>query len=269
MTRHHKKPRAKLLRSLFIWHRYIGLATALFVIILTLTGLALNHTDEIGLDSTHVQSPTLLDWYGISAPEQITSYRAGPHLISAVGEQLYWNSELLPGFSAPLIGALEYADLIVVGVTGHLLLFTPDGKLIEELGGAAGVPAGMQAIGRSTDGKLAIHAAHGFYRTDADFLKWEETARLEAAWVTSTVTPETLKHTLQASYRGTGLPLERVLLDIHSGRILGNWGIYLVDAAAILFLLLALSGIWLWSKRRTSAREHQRRITAKNREAIS
>lgn len=26
-----------------------------------------------------------------------------------------------------------------------------------------------------------------------------------------------------AAYRGTGLPLERVTLDIHSGRILGEW----------------------------------------------
>jgi len=262
MTRHkHKRSRAKLLRSLYIWHRYIGLAASLFVILLALTGLALNHTEDLALDTTHVQSPTLLDWYGIRAPEQITSYRAGPNLISAVGDQLFWNDELLPGISTPLIGALEYADLIVVGIKDRLLLFTPDGKLIEELAGAAGVPTGMQAIGRNADGMLAIHTAHGYYRTDASFLKWDKSDRVDAAWVTSTVTPESLKNILHTAYRGTGLPLERVLLDLHSGRILGSWGIYLFDAAAILFLFLALSGVWLWGKRRASARVHRRRIT--------
>ena len=67
MTKHHPKPRIKQLRSLYLWHRYIGLAAALFVIVLTVTGLLLNHTEELGLDSSSVQSDTLLDWYGIHA----------------------------------------------------------------------------------------------------------------------------------------------------------------------------------------------------------
>jgi uncharacterized iron-regulated membrane protein len=45
------------------------------------------------------------------------------------------------------------------------------------------------------------------------------------------------------------ISLERVLLDAHSGRLLGGWGKYLVDAfAAILFILL-ISGWWLAKKR--------------------
>jgi hypothetical protein len=46
---------------------------------------------------------------------------------------------------------------------------------------------------------------------------------------------------LVETYRGKGLPLERVLLDIHSGRILGAWG---VDAVSVLFLGLVLTGLW-------------------------
>jgi uncharacterized iron-regulated membrane protein len=65
-----------------------------------------------------------------------------------------------------------------------------------------------------------------------------------------------LKETLEKTYRGVGLPLERVMLDLHSGRILGRAGVYLVDTAAVLFLLLAISGVWLWARRRASARTH-------------
>jgi len=56
--------------------------------------------------------------------------------------------------------------------------------------------------------------------------------------------------TYQTPYRGKGLPGERVILDIHSGRILGYVGVLLVDFMAILFLLLAMSGIWMWYKYR-------------------
>ena len=55
-----------------------------------------------------------------------------------------------------------------------------------------------------------------------------------------------------------GLPLERVLLDLHSGRIFGEAGVWLVDAAALLFLLLAGSGLWLWGRRHASGRARER-----------
>lgn len=260
MTRHkRKKSPAKLLRSLYIWHRYIGLVAAVFVILLTATGLVLNHTEDLLLDSRHVGSGLMLDWYGIDAPDDISGYRVGATSVSAVGNRVYWNTQQIPRASAPLLGAVGFAGLVVIAIEGQLLLFTPEGELVERLGGAAGVPAGMQALGLTPAGELAIHAAHGFYRTDDSFLEWLETDSLEAAWSEATEPTPALRSALQQAWRGTGLTLERVLLDLHSGRILGSWGIYLMDAAAVLFLLLAISGVWLWGKRRTTARAHRRR----------
>ena len=263
MTRRHRdRSRVKLLRSLYIWHRYMGIFAALFVIVLTITGLALNHTDELGLDSSTVQSDTLLDWYGIHAPEIKTGYRAGAHHVTEVGDHVYWDTAEIPGVYSPLIGVVENSGLMIIAVEGHLLLFTADGELIEQLGSAAGVPAGMRAIGLTANGNLAIRAAHGYYQTSADFLEWNETDDLDAVWAHSEEPSLQLKQAIQASWRGSGLPMERVMLDLHSGRILGSWGVYLVDAAAILFLMLAVSGVWLWSKRRSSARQHRKHTRA-------
>ena len=44
--------------------------------------------------------------------------------------------------------------------------------------------------------------------------------------------------------------LERFLLDAHSGRVFGKYGIYVIDVAAILLLILSITGIWLWVVRR-------------------
>lgn len=264
MTAHRHKSRAKLLRSLYLWHRYMGLSAALFVIILTVTGLALNHTEELGLDSSNIQSDTLLDWYGMTAPDITKSYRAGSHHVTEAGNNVYWDADRIPGADAPLIGVVEYSNLVVISIEGSLLLFTPDGELVEQLGSAAGVPAGMQAIGVTANGSLAIKAAHGYYRTDADFIEWHEADSLDATWARSMKPSPQLEKSIQASWRGSGLPLERVMLDLHSGRILGGWGVYLMDAAAILFLVLAISGVWLWGKRRTSAREHRQHTRGKS-----
>jgi hypothetical protein len=102
-----------------------------------------------------------------------------------------------------------------------------------------------------------VRSPEGDYQSDSNFLEWQKIQTPEATWSRPAAAPAELVTALQQAYRGTGLSLERVLLDTHSGRILGAWGVYLVDAAAFAFLLLACSGIWLWSRRRASARAHR------------
>ena len=257
MTRHHKqKSPARLLRSLYIWHRYIGISTALFVIVLTVTGLLLNHTDELELDSSYIQSDLLLNWYGIDSPGELTSYTSGPVSVTAVNDQVFWGKEPLSHVSVPLTGLLVYRDLVVIAAGGVLSLYTIDGELIEKLEHVAGVPADILAIGVTTQELLAVKTAQGIYLTDDSMLEWRRADNPEVFWSEASPVPPGLKAALQAAYRGTGLPVERVLLDLHSGRILGRAGVYLVDAAAILFLLLAMSGVWLWTRRRASVRAH-------------
>ncbi|HAJ91247.1 MAG TPA: hypothetical protein DCO71_01265 [Gammaproteobacteria bacterium] len=260
MTRHHKKKSpARLLRSLYIWHRYIGISTAVFVIVLTLTGLALNHTDELKLDSSYVQSDLLLDWYGINAPGELTSYTSGPVSVTAVNNQIFWGNEPLAHVSAPLAGLLIYRDLVVIAAGRGLSLYTTEGELIEKLEHVAGMPTGILAIGTTAQALLAVKTAQGIYLTDDSMLEWRLAENPDVLWSEATPLAPGLNEALQAAYRGTGLPAERVLLDLHSGRILGRMGIYLVDAAAILFLLLAISGVWLWARRRASIKTHRRR----------
>jgi uncharacterized iron-regulated membrane protein len=59
-----------------------------------------------------------------------------------------------------------------------------------------------------------------------------------------------LERALQNHYRSEVLPLERLLLDLHSGRFFGSAGPWIMDAAAVLLVLLALSGTWIWLRRK-------------------
>jgi hypothetical protein len=260
MTRHPKnKSSARLLRSPYIWHRYFGISTAVFVIVLTITGLVLNHTDELQLDASYVQSDLLLDWYGISSPEELTSHTAGSISITAVNDQIFWNNERLTHISAPFAGMQTYSDLVVIAAGGALSLFTPAGELVEKLDNVAGVPTGILAIGITPQALLAVKTARGIYLADENLLEWSRADSPEVVWSIAAPTTPPLKEALQQAYRGTGLPMERIMLDLHSGRILGRAGIYIMDAAATGFLLLAVSGVWLWIRQRASVKAHQRK----------
>lgn len=249
MTRHkkHKHPRW---HSLFLWHRYIGLSSALFVLLLASTGLLLNHTATLKLDQQYVGSSLLLDWYGVSVPEAV-SYNADGRRVSKLGDRLFFDRQELLHDPAPLLGALYLENACVIALQQTLLLVSDEGKIIERLGSSEGVPSGMRRIGVSATGQLVIDAVHGYYLTDSAFLDWSEVETVnKVVWAQTEQLPAALQKQLHQQYRGMGLTLERVLLDLHSGRILGGWGIYVMDAAAIALLLLAILGVWIWGSRK-------------------
>lgn len=54
---------------------------------------------------------------------------------------------------------------------------------------------------------------------------------------------------VNADYSKEVLTIDQVILDIHTGRFFGSLGTYVMDAAAIAFLILAGTGIYMWCRR--------------------
>lgn len=249
---HRKRHQRFKLKSLYLWHRYIGLAAALFVILLAATGIALNHTERFNFDHRFVQSSLLLDWYGIEAPVTATHYTAAGNAVALLDTQLFINNKKLEGEYYDLTGSLMNNEILLVAQQDDILLLTPAGELIERLRHNTGVPQDIERIGLTADGVMIAATASGQqYRADADFLKW--TTWPGDAQMVNWSNPSTLSDSalgdLQDRFRGQILPWERVMLDLHSGRIFGSWGTWLMDAAALLMLFLASSGVIIWWKR--------------------
>jgi hypothetical protein len=232
------------------WHRKVGITAAFFVMLLVITGLLLNHTDKLNLQNIFVQSDKLLQWYNIQPKGQMKGFSVDQHWLSQIGGRLYFDQMELTDHIEDLYGAVRISDGFVVALDGSLLILTRSGELVERLSGSEGVPAGIKSIGLSEDGDIVIKAAHGDYLADLDSTEWQEQEGLAVNWSVADEIPEELSEQLLRLYRGKGLPLERVIIDIHSGRILGQAGVLLVDFMALLFLSLAMSGVWMWYKYR-------------------
>ncbi|MCG8324493.1 MAG: PepSY domain-containing protein [Thiotrichales bacterium] len=230
------------------WHRRLGITVVLIVLLLVVTGILLNHTTELELDQRFVSAGWMLNWYEVKPQHPPISYRADDITISQVGERIYFNvTEIYSGVQS-LHGAVAVDGMIILGHDDRLLLLNGQGTIIEQLDGMDGVPSGMRRIGLDR-GKIVIRAAHGDYRLDLDRIHWNEEDGLDAAWSEPVEMEADLTAALLDQYRGRGLTLERVLLDLHSGRSLGHWGVWLFDLAAALLFLLGVSGIWMWFHR--------------------
>lgn len=96
---------------------------------------------------------------------------------------------------------------------------------------------------------------------DEDLLAWEEIedGDVSLTWAKPQALPRDMKETFAAKYRKHILSFEKVVLDLHSGRILGNYGIYVMDAAAVIMLFLAISGSSIWIIQNRKKRQHKRK----------
>ncbi len=256
MTRH-KRHRIKL-RSMYQWHRYLGITAALFAILVSITGLMLNHTEDLQLDRNYVQSQWLLDWYGVDAPTNISGYRTGQYWISQWNDRLLTREHDLGFQDHALLGAVSYQGMLIIALEGTLILLNSKGEIVESLQGYQGVPAGMWAIGLTSDQRVAVKAAHGSYVADADLLNWKHHNIEAVRWSAPTPLPEPVYDSMLRLYRGKGLALERVLLDLHSGRLLSQGGVYFFDFIAVVMMFLACSGLWLWTVRLIKAHQHRK-----------
>ena len=238
-------------RHWHILHRRIGVTVAVFILLLSVTGFVTNHGNGLGLDKLYIENSVLLDWYNIEGEAPASGYRVASNWINQIGDRLYFNDHELEEGSGGLIGAVALPDYSVVALVDKLLLLTPEGELLEVLNGSSGGPHGLRSIGTNESGSPIVMAADGVYRLDPDALVWHKLDRLEGvAWSLPVEVPPELAERLVRSYRGRGLTVERVLLDIHSGRIFGSAGIYIVDLIALLFIFLALTGAWMWISRK-------------------
>ena len=252
MSRHHRRKQRFKLKSFYVWHRYMGISAAVFMLIVAVTGLLLNHTEDFQFDSTHVQSDWLLDWYGIQAPENLLTFPAGDRHITLMGAHLYLNRREIKGDYSHLTGALLLDDMLVIAISNNILLLTPRGEIIERLGSKDGVPAGIRQLGIAPDGGVVSRTGHDYYQPDADFIRWTrwDSDPSQIQWAVPTELEPKLKTALRHHYRREVLPRERLILDLHSGRFFGVLGPWVFDAAAIILALLSLSGTWIWLKRR-------------------
>ena len=232
------------------WHRTVGFIATIFILVLVVSGLVLNHAGDLKLDRIYIGNEMILDWYGIAPQRLPVSYQAGSHRVTQIDNRLYLDVDEIQGNPEVLRGVVSSGQFMALAFSSSIYLITGQGDLIEKITREQGLPADLHAIGLGRDGEILIQSGHTVLCSDMDLQTWRQCRNGGVYWSASDRLPGDLEKTLIRKYRGKGLSLEKLLVDLHSGRIFGGVGVYLIDVSAIIFIILAMSGWWLWLKRR-------------------
>jgi len=203
-------------RTLFRWHRRIGITSALFVLVLSITGLLLLFSTSLNLDQKTWGGTLVGKVYNlVPKTDPVGFYIENPerdnvtdgNWIIMVDGLVYVGSEAPTSLEPPLLGAAWKGEYIAFSNAEETVLTLEDGTLVE----------------RSSPGGYFDHAEP------------------------SPLPPDVKKQVLER-YSGRGMPASRVLLDIHTGRFFGPIGTWIMGLATILLIALSITGLIMWTK---------------------
>ena len=230
-------------------HRWIGLSLVIFVVYLSVSGIVLNHAGDLRLESRYVSWSWLLDAYGLQVPDPAASFSDAGHRATLLGERLFLDGRDTGQRDSTLTGIAALGPLVVIGGERHIYLFTAAGEFVEAINLGATLNGALESVGRAGD-RAVVRSAGRLYRSDADvamFASWDDA--IVDHWSVSSSPGAEEMQALEAAWRGKGVTIERLVLDLHSGRLFGKAGPFLMDLIAILLILLSLSGLVMYKVR--------------------
>lgn len=242
------RTRGRRVAWLWRWHGRAGVLACVLLLLLAMTGLALNHAEDLRLDERKVDWDWPYALYGSAVAGTWKGYAAGESWVLQGGEgRLYLGTRAIGSCDGTLVGAVGIDGMLLVACERELLLLTPEGDRIDALNAAAGLPLPVTGCALQ-DGVAHVLAGGRWQAFDPDDMGFSPSPMGDARPLPATVPPEALIERLGRA--SEWLHWERFLLDLHSGRLFGRAGVIVVDAGGVLSLLLALSGIVMWGARR-------------------
>jgi len=237
--------RQAAVRVLWRWHRRAGLLAALFLVVLASSGIVLNHSSDLGLDRRFVSWDWLLHYYGDTSVTLPAFPVAGHWVHRSPAGMVYLDAVPVKDCRGDLVGAAVAGDSILAACAEELLLLTGRGELVEYVTASSGLPAPLSGIG-SLGEDLVLGLGSDWRVADLDAMQFDRAA--PAGSLVAQVAPGRLPASLRAQVPAYAdwLTWERLLVDLHSGRLFGPGGVIVADVFAALSCLIAASGVAMW-----------------------
>jgi len=234
------------------WHARMGIIAAAFLLFLLVSGILLNHTASLKLDSTAVRNALLMKWYGLETIIPEAGFQVGDGYL-VVGADKWMLIDRVIAEKQPMpVGAIELNGVTYVATRSVLYLYQPSGLMIDKVDQASLPAVPVERLGK-LGREVVIGTPRGEYRSD-DGLNWRPSAEADAKWSRLVGLPQEVRQALAGEFAAS-VPLERVLLDLHSGRLFGRYGPLVIDLAAVCLAGLVLTGVWFYTRTRWRRRE--------------
>ena len=231
------------------WHIRIGISTALVLLMLAITGILINHSQQMSLAEKRLPLWLADYFYGLDETE-VQALQIGELLAESKGGGLSISSHdtnISAPCSGSFIGARRFSEEIWFACSQQISIYLIEDSrpyFVETLNGSTGLPVPIEQFGACNLAPCVIIEGQILSYSPSQF-NWSE-LQSENAGNFWSATPKTETQLLVAAEHNW----ERWLLDLHSGRLFGNLGVLIVDLTGIAIVLLVFSGLLRWMRTR-------------------
>ncbi|MFC5051943.1 PepSY domain-containing protein [Rubritalea spongiae] len=239
-----RKPKRRKRRSR-AWHRWLGMVAALPLIWVLLTGFLLNHSDDFELDQKRVTSPFILKLYGMTPKGEPEIYQVYEQELAHWDGVSFLNGKAMELTQQP-IGVAVGKNQIAVATAESVALYSLTGELLEVVDELSLPELPLINIGTSVDG-IVVKNEQGWWLADSDWIEFSKVAEAEVEFQLAPVEVKDARtrSALATEWAGGGLPLARVILDLHAGHFCGAFAKYFYDFVIVCTLWLIGTGVVL------------------------
>jgi len=229
-------------------HRWLGVIVLIPLIITSITGVILNHTVDLNLSEKHVTASWVQSRYGMVLNEEPLAFglKNGPALAASWDGQIFYQKSILTSKES-LTAAVPLRDGLALTTLSKVYYYGLDGELIETLDELTLPQGDIIRAGRTDNLALVLETNSGIHISDRELLSFSPLKTHKGIiWSEKSIPSEATLQQWKESFFGKGIPMDRVILDIHSGRFFGSIGKWAWDILVIGILVLSISGFVLF-----------------------
>jgi len=243
------------IKTNMLWHRRLGLSTFVVLIFLAISGFALNHSPGLKLNQINLSTNWLLSWYGFEVPAAKGFEVRESWFYNDGNKRLLVDGNSIAPCTAPLSAVAQTANSVFALCADGLILLTADGEFVEQFRPIDGLPANTKTVATIanriyliTDSATVEFNSESLALISVDIATLSET--LVDSQLASAPLPKSLQKQLKEQASGPSISLETLILDLHSGRFFGQFGVLFIDLIGLLVCILSITGLMAWIKRR-------------------
>ncbi len=239
---------AKTKLYLRLFHKYIGFIFSVLLLKLTITGIMLLYPQFFDLNDSYVSSQYFLKKYDMLNIDDAKVFGSKNDEVILFDKSLYFKKVFIDNFNEEIKDSifLPTEDTLVViqdtKVKFFILTITDDQLEITDINEKE-LEEKIIKVGRDEKNNIIIETEkNNYYLNNQKLVLADKNIKVD--YLDKNVVSRSLVKDYLVMHQGKGVPLHRIITELHNGKIMGSFLSYLLLLASISLLFLIFSSFF-------------------------
>ncbi len=229
-------------------HKYIGFIFSFFILILTVSGIMLLYPEQFKLNNTYVSNSYLLKKYNMLSTEDVKKIGRKNDEIILIEKSLYFKNTFIEKFEQDIKSGFYNKKSNTLGVVLEKKIYF---FFLENIKNEIEVidiiekelDEEILKVGEDNNKRLILKTERSLYSIIENEVV-QTNNQSEVKWMKDSKPSLATAKAYLETHQGKGIPLHRIITEVHNGKIMGSFLSYIFFLTSISLLFLIISSFF-------------------------